>query len=127
MARSCTWHATFYDRSDLQKYQILNISGYGIKIPDGSYRIIKISYGYGCAKNQVQVWFISTAMFSTLVRRGITYTDSITEIQRIVDKAVDRIEKTELGTCTANDGITVTYLTEAGNSGKGRDGTVTGS
>jgi len=124
-ARAATWHAILYDRSDLQKYQLLTISGYTVKIPDGTYRIIKIAYECGCAVNKVHIWFISTAAFSTLVRRGMTYTDSITEIQRIVDKAVDRIEKTELGSCTANNGWLVNFTTEAGVVGQGRDSTST--
>jgi len=123
-SRGATWQATLVDRSDLELYQLLTITGYGTKIPDGTYRIIKISYEYGCAVNKVQISFMLASAFSTLLRIGRIYTDSITEIQRIVKHELDKIQDTELGTCVSNDGITVTYETESGSKGRGRDGTV---
>lgn len=123
-SRGATWTATLLDRSDLQIYQLLIITGYGAKIPNGTYRIIKISYERSCAVNKVHVTFMLASAFSTLLRLGRTYTDSITEIQRIVHHELDKTQYTELGTCIANDGITVTYETEAKIQGRGRDGTI---
>jgi hypothetical protein len=127
VARACTWTATLVGRSDLELYQLLTISGFGIEIPNGTYRIIKIAYEYGAAKNLVHITFMLSSAFSTLLRYGITYTDSISEIQRIIKHQEEQKPQTELGISTATDGWTVTYDTEAGNKGKGRDGTSTPS
>ena len=124
-ARTCTWSATLVDRSDLELYQLLTISGFGKEIPDGSYRIIKISYEYGCAKNLVHITFMLASSFSTLLKYGMTYKDSINEVEQVVAGLESQKPQTELATATANDGWTVTYTTEAGNKGMGRDGTST--
>ena len=124
--RGMVWHATLIERSDLEIYQLLTISGYGSKIPDGTYRIINISCERGCAKNLTHVTFMLATAFSTLRKYGMTYMDSISEIQRIIKHWNDQKPQTELATCTATDGFTVTYETEAASKGRGRDGTAIG-
>jgi hypothetical protein len=125
-ARTCTWTATMLARSDLQLYQILNISNcndYGI--PNGQYRIIKISYEYGCAKNLTHITFMLASSFSILTKYGMTYKDSISKVEQIVDGLEKKKFQLELGYVKATDGWMITYETEAGNKGKGRDGTST--
>ena len=126
-ARTCTWSATLVDRSDLELYQLLTINGFGTEIPDGSYRIVKISYEYGCAKNLVHITFMLATSFSTLLKYGMTYKDSINEVEQVVAGLESQKPQTELATVTATDGWTLTYETEAGNKGKGRDSTSTPS
>jgi len=124
-ARTCSWSATLLQRSDLQLYQLLNISGMGIEVPDGIYRIIKISHEFGCAKNLTHITFMLSSSFSTLLKYGMTYKDSISKVQQIVEGLENRKPQIELATVTATDGWTITYTTEAGNAGKGRDSTST--
>ncbi len=124
--RGMVWHCTLVERSDLELYQLLTISGYGAKIPNGTYRIVKISHERACAKNLTHVTIMLSTAFSTLLKYGMTYTDSISEIQKIIKKYNDQKPQTELGTCTITDSITITYETEAGNTGRGRDGTAVG-
>ena len=124
-ARTCSWSGTLLARSDLQLYQILNISGLGTEVPDGTYRIIKISHEHGCAKNLTHITFMLSSSFSTLRKYGMTYKDSISKVQQIVDGLEKQKFQAELGYVTASDGWTVTYETEAGNRGKGRDSTST--
>jgi hypothetical protein len=125
--RGMVWHCTFLERSDLEIYQLLTISGYGDKIPNGTYRIIGISDERACAKNLTHVAFMLATAFSTLRKYGMTYMDSIGEIQRIIKHWNDQKIQIELGTCTVTDGTTVTYETEAASKGRGRDGTAVGS
>jgi hypothetical protein len=126
-ARTCTWTGTMLARSDLQLYQLLNISGLGIEVPNGIYRIIKISHEYGCAKNLTHITFMLSSAFSTLLKYGMTYKDSISKVEQIVDGLQKQKFQIELGYVRATDGWTITYETEAGNKGKGRDGTSTPS
>ena len=126
-ARARIWSATLFDRSDLQLYQRLTISGFGIEIPDGTYRIIRISHEYGCAVNKVHISFMLSSEFSNQLRLGVTYTDSITEIQRVTKAEVDKLQFTEFGTCTATDTVTISYTSEANIAGRGRDGTGDGA
>lgn len=123
--RGATWHGTLIARSDLQLYQLLNISGFGAKIPTGEYRIINISHEYGCAKNLTHISIMSKTAFSILRKYGMTYKDSINEVERIIQHLDNQKPSVELATVTATDGYTVTYTTEAGNTGRGRDGTST--
>ncbi len=124
-ARTSTWTATMLARSDLQLYQKLNISGLGIDVPDGTYRIIKIAHEYGCAKNLTHITFMLASAFSTLQKYHMTYKDSISKIEQIVEGLDNKKPQIELASVTATDGWTITYETEAGNKGKGRDGTST--
>jgi len=124
-ARSVSWTGTLLARSDLQLYQLMNISGCGISVPAGIYRIIKISHEYGCAKNLTHITFMLSSSFSILRKYGMTYKDSISKVEQIVDGLQKRKFQIELGYVRATDGWTITYETEAGNKGKGRDGTST--
>jgi hypothetical protein len=124
-ARTCTWTATALARSDLQLYQLLNISGFGIDLPNGTYRIIKIAHEYGCAKNLTHITFMLSSAFSILQKYHMTYKDSISKIEQIVDGLEKKKPQIELANVTATDGWTITYETEAGNKGKGRDSTST--
>jgi len=126
-ARTCSWSGTMAARSDLQIYQILNISGMGIKVPDGIYRIIKIVHEHGCAKNLTHITFMLSSAFSILQKYGMTYKDSISKVEQIIDSLETKKFQQELATVTATDGWTITYETEAGNKGKGRDSTSTPS
>lgn len=123
--RGATWNAILMARSDLQLYQRLVISGFGAKIPDGTYRIIKIRHERACAVNRTHISFMLATAFSTLLRYGMTYTDSITEVKRIMQHQDNQKPQIELATVTANDGWNLTFTSEAGNKGKGRDGTST--
>ena len=124
-ARSVSWTATLLSRSDLQLYQLMNVSGCGISIPAGIYRIVKISHEYGCARNLTHVTFMLSSAFSILRKYGMTYKDSISKVEQIVDGLEKQKFQIELATVKATDGWTITYETEAGNKGKGRDGTST--
>jgi len=126
-ARTCSWSGTMAARSDLQLYQLLNISGLGIEIPDGTYRIIKILHEHGCAKNLTHITFMLSSAFSILQKYGMTYKDSISKVEQIVDSLETKKFQQELATVMATDGWTITYETEAGNMGKGRDSTSTPS
>jgi hypothetical protein len=124
-ARTCSWSATLAARSDLQLYQLLNISGMGIEAPAGTYRIVKISHEYGCAKNLTHITFMLSTSFSILRKYGMTYKDSISKVQQIAEGLENRKLQPELATITATDGWTLTFTTEAGNKGQGRDSTST--
>jgi hypothetical protein len=124
-SRGCTWNATLMDRPDLELYQKLSISGYDQEIPAGEYRIVHIEYEKGPAVNKTHIKFMLSSSFSSLLKRGRVYTDSIVEIQRVADHQIDKIGSVELGTCVSNDGHTVAYETEAGVGGRGRDSTST--
>ena len=124
-ARTCSWSGTLLARSDLQLYQILNISGLGTEVPDGTYRIIKIAHEHGCAKNLTHITFMLSSAFSVLRKYGMTYKDSISKVQQIAEGLERQKPQTELATVTATDGWTITYTTEAGNKGRGRDSTST--
>ena len=124
-ARTCSWSAMLLERSDLQLYQLLTISGMGTEVPAGTYRIIKIAHEYGCAKNLTHITFMLSSAFSILRKYGMTYKDSISKAQQIIEGLENRKPQTELATVTANDGWTITYETEAGNKGMGRDSTST--
>ena len=73
--------ARFIQRPDLQKYQLLYLSGYGPRVPDGTYRIIRVMHTYGLAVNKTQVQFILDSAFAAKQRLGWTYQDTITEIE----------------------------------------------
>jgi hypothetical protein len=124
-ARTCSWSGTLLERSDLQLYQLLTVSGMGIEVPAGTYRIVKISHEYGCAKNLTHITFMLNSSFSILRKYGMTYKDSISKVEQIVAGLENRKPQTELANVTATDGWTITYETEAGNKGKGRDSTST--
>jgi hypothetical protein len=127
VGRGCTWKATMLDRPDLELYQRINVSGFGIEIPDGEYRIIHIEYERGPAVNKTHITFMLKSAFSSLLKRGRVYTDSIVEISRVANHEMDKLGETELGLVTATDGYTINYETEAGAPGRGRDGTSTAS
>jgi hypothetical protein len=125
-ARTCSWSATMLARSDLQLYQLLNISGCNSQgIPNGTYRIIKIAYDHGCARNLTHITFMLSTAFSILKKYGMTYKDSISKVEQIAEGLEKKKPQTELATVTATDGWTITYTTEAGNKGMGRDSTST--
>jgi hypothetical protein len=124
-ARTCSWTGTLLERSGLQLYQLLSISGMGTGVPDGSYRITRISHEYGCAKNLTHITFMLDTSFSILRKYGMTYKDSISKVQQITQGLENRKPQTELATVTATDGWSIVYKTEAGNTGKGRDSTST--
>lgn len=84
--RNQTWTVTLYARSDLEVYQKLNLSGFSPRIPDGTYRIIRINPVYGLAVNKVQVWFITNTAFQSQIRLGWTYQDSIQQTVRILER-----------------------------------------
>lgn len=124
--RSVSWSGTLLARSDLQLYQLLNISGcIAGGIPNGTYRIIKKVNEFGCAKNLTHVTFMLSTLFSILRKYGMTYKDSISKVEQIVNSMKNQDFQIELGYVKATDGWSVTYETEAGNKGKGRDGTST--
>lgn len=127
VGRGCTWKATVLDRPDLELYQLINVSGFGIEIPDGEYRIVHIEYERGPAVNKTHITFMLKSAFSSLLKRGRVYTDSIVEISRVANHEMDKLGETELGLVTATDGYTINYETEAGVQGRGRDGTSTSS
>jgi len=124
-ARTLSWSGTVLARSDLQLYQLLTISGMGTDVPDGTYRITRIAYEHGCAKNLTHITFMLSSAFSILRKYGMTYKDSISKVEQIVAGLENRKPQAELATVTATDGWTLTYNTEAGNQGKGRDATST--
>ena len=124
-ARTLSWSGTLLERSDLQLYQLLNISGMGIEVPAGTYRITKNAHEFGCAKNLTHITFMLSSAFSILRKYGMTYKDSISKVEQIVEGLENRKTQPELATVTATDGWTVTYTTEAGNKGQGRDSTST--
>ena len=124
-ARTRSWSGTLVARADLQLYQLLTISGMGTEVPDGTYRITKITHEYGCAKNLTHITFMLSTSFSILRKYGMTYKDSISKVQQIAEGLENRKPQTELATVTATDGWTITYGTEAGNTGMGRDSTST--
>ena len=82
-SRAKVWTCTFIQRPDLQKYQLLYLSGYGPRVPDGTYRIIRVTHTYGLAVNKTQVQFILDSAFAAKQRLGWTYQDTITEIEVI--------------------------------------------
>jgi hypothetical protein len=124
-ARTLSWSGTVLARSDLQLYQLLTISGMGTDVPDGTYRITRIAYEHGCAKNLTHITFMLSSAFSILRKYGMTYKDSISKVEQIVAGLECRKPQAELATVTATNGWTLTYNTEAGNQGKGRDATST--
>ena len=83
-SRAKVWTCTFIQRPDLQKYQLLTLSGYGPKVPDGTYRIIRVTHTYGPGINKTQVQFILNSAFSSKIRLGWTYQDTITQIETII-------------------------------------------
>jgi len=83
-SRAKVWTCTFIQRPDLQKYQLLYLSGYGPRVPDGTYRIIRVTHTYGLAVNKTQVQFILNSAFAAKQRLGWTCQDTITQIETIV-------------------------------------------
>lgn len=83
-----TWTATFRQRSDFAVLQKLVVSGYGISIPDGNYRIIGIEYNYDKAGtvNEVIVQVITDSQFSAYLNLKRVFYDPIFEIQNIAQK-----------------------------------------
>ena len=126
VGRACTWTATFYDRPDIELYQRIIFSGYGIKIPNGTYRIIHIKKDYGCAINKTTCLLMLATDWDNRMKSTRTPSDSIKEVERIAKKLIEtEAPPLELATCTANDGHTVTYMTDEGATGQGLDGTAT--
>jgi len=126
VGRACTWTAIFYDRPDLQLYQRVIFSGYGIKIPNGTYRIIHIKKDYGCTINKTTCLLMLATDWDNRMKSTRTPSDSIKEVERIAKKLIEtEAPPLELATCTANDGHTVTYLTDEGATGQGLDSTAT--
>lgn len=124
-SRTISWSGTLLARSDLQLYQLITVSGMGIDVPDGTYRITKIAHEYGCAKNLTHISFMLSSAFSILRKYGMTYKDSISKVEQIIAGLESQKPQIELAAVTATDGWTITYTTEAGNQGMGRDSTST--
>ena len=87
-----TWKCTFKLRSDLVLYQRLQFAGYTTQIPDGYYRIIDIEYNYanGGATNEVTVSIIPETQFKSYLNLKRVYTDTVYEIQNIVNNALNQ-------------------------------------
>jgi hypothetical protein len=114
-SRGATWTAIFIQRPDLQQYQKLTISGYGPRVPDGTYRIIKRNQMEGPAINKMQVWFVLDAAFSSKLRLGWRNMDTITQTQKIIDRNEAQKLPNEPGTVQAVNGDgTVTVQSDTG-------------
>jgi hypothetical protein len=117
------WTATFLKRSDFRLLQQLVFSGYGVQIPNGTYRIVSIQYQYadGGLVNQVTVQLVPDSQFRAYLNLTRVFTESIGEIQAIVKGELALLDAVEAGTVTSAEGGKVVLKTESGQVRTGRD------
>jgi hypothetical protein len=97
--------AKFNRRSDFRLLQKLTFSGYGTEIPNGTYRIVGISYEYsnGGLTNIVTCTLVLDSQFKFYLNLNRVFTDSVSEMQSIVQDKLDKIGKSDTGTFVRYD------------------------
>lgn len=112
-----TWKVTFLLRSDFRRLQKLIFSGFGAKLPNDTYRILRIEYDYGEGGtiNSQTCTIIRDSAFLTHMSLNRSFTETIREIQAVVKAGVDEIELAEIGTVVSVDGSgNAMYTSEQG-------------
>lgn len=119
-----TWKVVFLLRSDFRRLQKLTFSDFGAKLPDDTYRILRIEYDYadgGCTNMQTCT-IIRESAFLTHMSLNRSFTASIKEIQAITRSEIDKQELPEIGTVSTVDGLGgAMYESEQGHLKPGID------
>lgn len=122
--QTITWTVVFLLRSDFRRLQKLTFSGYGDKLPDDTYRILRIEYDYGEGGtiNSQTCTIIRDSAFLTYLSLNRSFTDTIKEIQAITRAEIEKAGLPEIGTVSTvgGDGSAM-YTDEQGTLKPGID------
>ena len=101
-------------------------SGSVAGIPDGTYRIVGIEYKYadGGVTNEVVCTLILDTQFKFYLNLNRIFTDTISEVQAVVQDQIKNLGSVEVGKAVTVAGGVVSVTTENGNTKFGRDPTV---
>jgi len=110
------WQAVFIERPDLQKYQKLVFSGYGLHIANGTYRIIDIQYrrADGGTTNTQTCTLIQNSQFSAYLNLNRVFTDSIKIVEALIENGINKRGVTESGTVFIDTDGKLVVTTERG-------------
>jgi hypothetical protein len=108
------WTCTFRLRTDFRMLQKLVFSGYGDKIPDGTYRIIGIRPETRAAMTHVTVTIMNDDYFMAQLKINRIYTDPTIERLRTIRNEMRNAPKEVPVIVKAIDGDNVTVLSKDG-------------
>jgi hypothetical protein len=121
-----TYHAVFVGRSDLELLQQLVFAGYytaptGWMIPDGTYRIVGITYDYEKYRSLCHCTLVPDSKFSSQLRLRRIMASSALTIQALIRDALQKEPGMEVGEIRALGGDVATVETERGIYKTSRD------